>query len=228
LIIAIDGPAGSGKSTIARLVAARLGLDYLDTGAMYRCVALQALDEGVDLLDGRTLSALAGSIKIDFVSGATSLSSEASLQRARVHLNGRDVTEEIRTPRIDQAVSAVARVPEVRAAMVSRQQEFGVRGDLVAEGRDTGTVVFPQAQVKIFLTASPEVRAARRHAELAEKGEHVTSAVISENMNSRDQADSSRAVGPLTAASDAHVIDTSALSIDDVVARVVAIAGKLR
>jgi len=195
---------------------------------MYRCVALQALFDGVDLTDNRSLGALADSIEIDFIPEDTVALDESSPQRIRVRLNGRDVTDEIRTTEVDRSVSAVARVPEVRSAMVARQQKFGQSGDLVAEGRDIGTVVFPHAQVKIFLTASPEVRAARRHTELSERGERVTSTVISDSMNFRDQADSSRAVGPLSAALDAHVIDTSALSIDDVVDRVVSIAGELR
>jgi cytidylate kinase len=182
-VIAIDGPAGSGKSTVARTLAQRLGLDYLDTGAMYRSVALAAVRQGVALDDVGGLAALAASVETD-------------------------TTDAIRTPEVNAAVSVVAAVPEVRRELVKRQRAWAdSHGGGVVEGRDIGTVVFPEASLKVFLTASEEERARRRHEE-ADPGR-------------RDRLDSSRAVSPLKAADDAMVIDTTGRSVEEVVEEVI-------
>ncbi|MCL4554010.1 MAG: (d)CMP kinase [Actinobacteria bacterium] len=221
MIVAIDGPAGSGKSTVAKAVAERLGIHHLDTGAMYRSVALKALRAQVDLADDALVGEIARSAKIDLRVLDSASGTRQSAQPPQVLLDGVDVTADIRTPMVDQAVSMVARLPQVREAMVSRQQEIGARISLVAEGRDVGTVVFPDAGVKVFLTASPEVRAARRHRDLAHTGEKIEASAVGEMIDRRDEADRTRAVGPLAAAADAEIIDTSDLTIDQVIDRVV-------
>jgi len=221
VIVAIDGPAGSGKSTVAKAVAERLGIHHLDTGAMYRSVALKALRAQVDLADDALVGEIARSAKIDLRVLDSASGTRQSAQPPQVLLDGVDVTADIRTPMVDQAVSMVARLPQVREAMVSRQQEIGARISLVAEGRDVGTVVFPDAGVKVFLTASPEVRAARRHRDLAHTGEKIEASAVGEMIDRRDEADRTRAVGPLAAAADAEIIDTSDLTIDQVIDRVV-------
>ncbi len=216
MIVAIDGPAGSGKSTVARAIARDCGFTYLDTGAMYRCAALRALEEGAALDDAERLEGLARALDIAF--GRAADGSQTVLA------DGRDVTAAIRTPEVDAAVSAVSAHPGVRAVMVERQRALAGAGDAVAEGRDIGTVVFPQAEVKVFLTASPEARARRRADQnrlrapgsAAGTDEASVLAAIVE----RDRADSSRAVAPLAAAPDAVRIDSSALSVEEVVARV--------
>lgn len=217
MIVAIDGPAGSGKSTVAKAVASRLSMRYLDTGAMYRSVAWKALREGIDLDDTDSLADTARSIEIEFVHEARSPLPTAVL------VDKIDVTTAIRTPELDAAVSAVARVPEVREAMVGTQRSIGATGDLVAEGRDIGTVVFPDAQVKIFLTASVEERARRRHLELAERGEQITQDSVRDALTTRDDADSAREASPLTQAQDAHPVDTTGLTIEQVVDKIVAL-----
>lgn len=221
VIIAIDGPAGSGKSTVAKAVAERLGIHHLDTGAMYRSVALKALQAQVDLADDVAVGEIAKAAKIDLRVLDSAPGSLDSVQRPQVLLDGVDVTDDIRTPLVDQAVSMVARLPKVREVMVARQQEIGSRISLVAEGRDVGTVVFPDAGVKVFLTASPEVRAARRHRDLAHTGEKIEASAVGEMLDRRDEADRTRIVGPLAAATDAAIIDTSDLTIDQVIDRVV-------
>jgi cytidylate kinase len=206
MVIAIDGPAGAGKSTVARAVAGELGFTYLDSGAMYRCVALAALWEGADLDDGEALGALAEGLEIGF-------------DGLRVLLGGRDVSGEIRTPEVSAAASHVSVHPRVRAALVARQRELVEAADYVAEGRDIGTVVSPEAPLKIFLTASDEERARRR---AAETGEDVEAVLVAQRR--RDARDTEREHGALRAADDAVELDTTGLSLEDVVARIVALA----
>lgn len=194
LIIAIDGPGGSGKSTAARSVARRLGFTYIDSGAMYRAVALWALRLGMDLDDLHRLEQLAREARIE-------------LPGDRVLLNGEDVTQEIRNPRVSEAASRVAAQPGVRRAMREEQRRIGQGGPAVMEGRDIGTVVFPEAQVKIFLDAQPEARAQRRASELGASVEDVA-----RDLEARDLRDRSRAEAPLTQAPDAEYLDTTHLT----------------
>jgi len=210
-VVAVDGPAGSGKSTVSRAVADALDLHTLDTGAMYRCVTLAALERGIDLDDADALAALADTVELELVDGL-------------VVLDGRDVSAAIRGPDVTGSVSAVARRPEVRAVLVARQRAWVTRHDGgVVEGRDIGTVVFPDAPVKVFLTARDEVRAARRHRdeEAADRGTDVNAVLTA--IDARDTADASlgRAIRPEDAATDAIVIDTTSLSVDEVVALIV-------
>jgi cytidylate kinase len=206
MVIAIDGPAGAGKSSVARGVAAELGFTFLDSGAMYRCVALAALEAGADLDDGEALTGRAERLEICF-------------DQRRVLLDGRDVSEAIRRPEVTAAASRVSVHPGVRRAMVERQRALIESGRYVAEGRDIGTVVSPEAPLKVFLTASDEERARRRAAESGEDAEAVLTA-----QRSRDARDREREHGALRAAEDAVEIDTSALALEAVVARVVALA----
>ena len=197
-MIAIDGPAGAGKSTIARSLAGRLGFTYIDTGAMYRAVALWALRAGIDLDDMHRLEQLAKAADIEF-------------DGDRVILNGEDVTASIREPDVSDAASKVSIVPGVRRALREQQQSMGAARSVVMEGRDIGTVVFPDAQVKIFLDADPETRAERRARELgAEVGR------VAEEIAERDQRDRSRTEAPLTQAPDAEYIDSSKLPAEEV------------
>jgi cytidylate kinase len=206
MVIAIDGPAGAGKSSVARAVAAEIGFTYLDSGAMYRCVALAAQQGKADLDDGEAIGALAEGLEIDF-------------DGQRVLLGGDDVSEEIRAPRVSAAASRVSVHPRARAAMVARQRQLIAAGRYVAEGRDIGTVVSPDSPLKIFLTASEEERARRRAAETGEPFEQVLEA-----QRQRDARDTEREHGALRAAEDAVELDTTGLSLDAVVARVVALA----
>lgn len=206
MVIAIDGPAGAGKSTVARGVAAALGFTYLDSGAMYRAVALAALREEADLDDGEALGALARGLDLAFDGGS-------------VRLGGEDVTAAIRTPEVTAAASRVSVHPEVREAMVAQQRALIAAGPYVAEGRDIGTVVSPDSPLKVFLTASPEERARRRAAESGERPEVVLAA-----MRDRDSRDTERRHGALRAAPDAVEMDTTGLGSDEVVARVVELA----
>ncbi|OAT86414.1 (d)CMP kinase [Desulfotomaculum copahuensis] len=212
--IAIDGPAGAGKSTVAREVARRLGLLYIDTGAMYRALTLTAIQQGVDLSDRAALTELAQKtvIRLDAGSGG----------ETRVWADGRDVTGRIRDQAVTRLVSLVAGVPGVRKEMVRRQREMAAGGGVVMEGRDIGTVVLPEAQVKIFLTASVEARAARRRAELAAGGVNVDRDELIRAIARRDELDSTRAADPLRPAAGAVIIDCSALSAPEVVALVLA------
>jgi cytidylate kinase len=203
LIVAIDGPAGVGKSTLARRLAARLGCVYIDTGAMYRAVALGARRAGVEEADPAALERLAREAEIVLTGDA------------RVLLDGADVTEAIRAPEISQAASKVSAVPGVRRALVEKQQRMGARTSVVMEGRDIGTVVFPQAGVKIFLDAAPEVRAARRVKELREKGLAVDPGEVAGEMIERDRRDRTRADSPLRQAPDSIRVDTSDLTIEE-------------
>jgi CMP/dCMP kinase len=206
MVIAIDGPAGAGKSTVARAVARALGFTYLDSGAMYRCIALAALRAGADLADGRALGGMARRVEIAF-------------SDERVMLDGEDVTEAIRAPEVSAAASRVSVHPEVREAMVERQRTLIAAGDYVAEGRDIGTVVSPDAPLKVFLTADDAERARRRAGETGEPPELVLAAQAS-----RDARDRGREHGALRPAGDAVEIDTTAMGVDEVVERVVALA----
>jgi cytidylate kinase len=206
MVIAIDGPAGAGKSTVARAVAAALGFTYLDSGAMYRCVALAGVEAGADLGDADALGALAGSLRIE-------------LDGDRVRLDGRDVGAAIREPQITEVASRVSVHPPVREAMVARQRELIAAGRYVAEGRDIGTVVSPDAPLKVFLTASAEERARRRATQTGEDEAAVLAA-----QRERDERDETREHSALRAADDAVEIDTTGLGLDEVVARVVALA----
>ena len=214
MIVAIDGPSGAGKSSASKAVAAKLGFACLDTGAMYRSIAWQALHDGVALDDGEALGALARSKPIDFAPG------EAGGPQ-RVLIGGVDVTRAIRTAEIDRSVSAVSAHPQVRAALVDQQRRIGCAGDYVVEGRDIGTAVFPDAEVKVFLTASNEERARRRVAQNEARGVGSTDfASVLADIERRDALDSSRAASPLKAASDAVVIDSSSLAFDEVVSAI--------
>jgi CMP/dCMP kinase len=219
LIIAIDGPVGSGKSTLARRVAALLGYLYIDTGAMYRSVALKAQRRGVPLDSGGELARLAGETRIDLrqLSGAP----EGTQQ---VLLDGEDVTALIRTPEVAQAASKVALEPGVRRVLVAEQRRAGERGGVVMEGRDIGSVVFPEAQLKIFLTASPEIRAERRWREHQQKGDTIDLARTLEEIKERDQRDLKRATSPLVRAKDAVVVDSTAMEPEEVARLVVMLA----
>ena len=203
IVVAIDGPAGAGKSTIAKRVAERLGFTYIDTGAMYRAVALWGLRQNVDPRDMYRMEQLA-------------LASEIELAPGRISLNGKDVTEAIRTPEVSDGASKVAVIPGVRRAMVAKQRAIGERTNVVMEGRDIGTVVFPNADVKIFLDARPEERVRRRLEEVRGKGGPVTQTAVAQQMEERDQRDSTRADSPLSQAPDAIYLDTTPLSIEEV------------
>ncbi len=211
LIIAIDGPAASGKSTTARLVAERLGYTYLDTGAMYRALTLKALWLGVDGGDEKRLCQLVSSLNLDFslVDG-----------KLRVLMDGEEVSQKIRDLRVSQMVSIVSKHPRVRRIMVARQRRIGEKGRVVVEGTDIGTVVFPQADLKIYLDACPEERARRRLEELKGKGSSSSFAEQLSSLAERDRLDSQREDSPLRRAEDAILIDTTSLSIEEQVERV--------
>jgi CMP/dCMP kinase len=215
LIIAIDGPVGSGKSTVARRVAEMLGYMHLDSGAMYRGVALKALRVGVPLDSPDQLSALAETAHIDLTPRDGIL---------RVLLDGEDVTDLIRTPEVSHAASVVAVVPGVRHPMVAEQRRAGARGGVVMEGRDIGSVVFPQADLKIFLDASPEVRASRRLRELQEKGESPDLEKVLAEVHRRDRRDREREMSPLVRAADAVVVDNTAMDAEETARVIVLLA----
>ena len=218
MIVAIDGPAGAGKSTVARAVADALGVGYLDTGAMYRALTLVALRDGVPLDDGSALAELARAHPVSLDNGPAGV---------RVMMRGDDVTMAIREADVTAAVSQVAAHAEVRSEMVARQREIMGHGDWVCDGRDIGSVVFPEAEVKVFLTASVDERARRRHAELTGRGERVDLREIRDDVARRDHADSSRAASPLVVAEGAVVVDTTGVGIDEVVTRIAAMAGEV-
>ena len=204
MIVTIDGPAAAGKSTAARALAERLGFDFLDTGAMYRAVTLAALRRGVPLDDEQALEKLAASLKIE-------------LRGKAVLLDGEDVSVAIRDVEVTKHSRNVADNPGVRRQMVVLQREAGRTHDIVAEGRDQGTVVFPDAACKFFLTADPEVRAERRQVDLAKRGLHITVYQVLADQNERDQRDASRTIAPMVPASDAIHVDSSHMSLADVV-----------
>jgi cytidylate kinase len=210
MIITIDGPAGAGKSTVAWALAARLGFRFMDTGAMYRAVALAGMKQGHDWDDTAGLVELAQRVRIELDDDA-------------VRLDGDDVTAEIRTTEVSELIHYAAGNPGVRQHLVSLQRQIGVGADLVTEGRDQGTVAFPDAECKIFLTASPEERARRRVADLASRGERVTLEEVLAQQTLRDQRDASRDVGPLKPADDAIEVLTDGLTQEQVVCRLVSL-----
>lgn len=205
IIVTIDGPAGSGKSTSAKLIAKKLGFTYLDTGAMYRAITFLALANNCIENEDQIIK-LAKDAVINF---------QAHDGKTEVFINNKDVTDAIRTFEVNSKVSEISRIPEVRTALVKIQQQFGENNNIVAEGRDTGTVVFPHADVKIFLIASIEERAKRRLKEFHEKGEKISIEEIAGNITKRDKIDSTREVSPLLKADDAFEIDTSNVTIDE-------------
>jgi cytidylate kinase len=206
LIIAIDGPSGAGKSTLGRMLARALNLLYIDTGSMYRAVALAVMESSISASDDVAVGSLAGRVDIDLKGAPDSL---------RVTLGGLDVTEEIRSEDVTHLSSIISTIPEVRRAMVARQREMGERG-AVLNGRDIGTVVFPNADVKFFLTAVPEARAQRRFEEESELDAQVNFTDTLADMTERDRRDSTRADSPLKSADDAIIVDSTGLSIQQV------------
>lgn len=216
-VITIDGPAGSGKSTVAKLVADRLGFAFLDTGAIYRALAFLAQTSQISWDDEDKLAQLAANLKIEFkrIHGTN-----------RIFVNNQDISEQIRTPQISQGASQVSRHPKVRQTLLKFQREFANHNSLVAEGRDTGSVVFPNASTKIFLNASVHVRAERRYKELLASGHNVQLEKIQKEVEERDVRDSTRKVAPLCPAPDAIVIDTSDMNIDQVVEKIIGLCVK--
>jgi CMP/dCMP kinase len=226
LTIAIDGPAGSGKSSVARRVASLLGYLYLDSGAMYRALALKALERGLmDLASEEQLVALAKHTHIALLAPTPEL--EAEGVKNQVLLDAVDVTQAIRTPAVAQAASRIALVAGVRAVLVAEQQRAGAGGGVVMEGRDIGTVVFPKAELKIFLDASPEVRAERRWKEHQEKHEDMTLEQVLQEVHERDKRDRERKVSPLVRAADAVLVDNTAMDVEET-ARVILMLARER
>jgi cytidylate kinase len=212
-VIALDGPSGSGKGTLAGLLANRLGWNLLDSGAIYRLLAHGAGKRGIDLADEAALVELAGQLDVQFVPGQPG-------QEQVTLLDGEDVTRAIRTEQAGAGASRVASLPAVRAALLDRQRAFRAAPGLIADGRDMGTVVFPDAPLKIFLTASVEERARRRYLQLKEKGEAVNLAGLFEEIRARDERDTQRATAPLKPADDALLLDSTELSIEQVLERI--------
>jgi cytidylate kinase len=210
LIIAIDGPSGAGKGTVARAIANELGYRHVDSGAMYRAVGWKAVRDGVPLDNEAAIAPIADASAIDVSSTS-------------VTIDGADVTRAIRTPEIDRAAAAVARLPRVRAILVGRQRQLGAGGAIVMEGRDIGTVVFPDADVKVYLDAAPEERARRRASDPAHTGVPAAVSEVASLLTQRDEADRTRTASPLYAAPDAIVVDTTGKSVDEVVKEVLSV-----
>jgi CMP/dCMP kinase len=204
-VITIDGPAGAGKSTVSRILAKRLNLLYLDTGAMYRAVALQAKRENIPFSDGNALFKMCENINIHF---------KANGDNSAIFIDNEDVSAQIRMPEMDMLSSSVSAVPEVRKAMTTLQRKIGEKGGIVAEGRDMGTVVFPDANFKFFVTASPEIRARRRFDERKARNEDIEINSVEADIRKRDEQDQSRKIAPLKPADDAILIDTSEMGIE--------------
>ena len=204
IIVTVDGPAGSGKSTIAKIIAKKYGFTYLDTGAMYRMIALYALENSISLDDTEAVEDMLKNTKLDIIGN-------------QFFLNGKDVSEEIRTPRVSAIVSPVSAIKEVRVKLVDLQREISKGKSVILDGRDIGTVVFPNGDIKIFLVASPEERAKRRLKEYEEKGIEADYESVLASIKERDYLDSTRKESPLKKAEDAHEIDSSTMSIDEVV-----------
>jgi cytidylate kinase len=216
-IITIDGPAGAGKSTISLLLAKKLGFLYLDTGAMYRAVALSALRKGIDLSDAAALREMCRDIDINFRSTGDNY---------RVYIGAEDISDEIRRSEIDMLSSKISAIKEVRDAMTGLQRRVGMKGGIVAEGRDMGTVVFPDADHKFFLTASPDIRAERRYKERVDRGECISMEQVEMELKKRDVQDTTRIIAPLRPAVDAIIIDTTTLDINEVVEEIFGRIGK--
>jgi len=214
LIIAIDGPSGAGKGTVARAVAAELAYRHVDSGAMYRAVGWKALRDGIALDDEAAVARVA--------------ETPIDVSPSRVAIGGRDVTREIRTPEIDRAAAAVARLPRVRSVLVARLRDMAEGGEIVMEGRDIGTVVFPNADVKVYLDAAPEERARRRATDPAHSGGPVAVADVGTLLAERDRSDSTRSASPLYAAADAVLVDTTGKSVDAVVREVLSVIERQR
>jgi cytidylate kinase len=211
IIIAIDGPAASGKSTLAKYLADSLGYLYVDTGAMYRAITYYALENGIEDDEDKVIEATKNiDLKLEYKNGLTS-----------VYLNGLDVTNNIRTPKVNAKVSDISRIKDVRTELVKLQQKFGENNNLIVEGRDTTTVVFPNADLKIFLTADVSERAKRRHLEFKEKGVELSLDEVEKSIKNRDTIDSGRKVSPLTKAEDAVEVDTTNLTIEEEIERIV-------
>lgn len=217
-VITIDGPSGAGKGAVSARVATRLGWHVLDSGAVYRALALAALEQGVDPGDRAGLVALAAGLELDFAPGEDGI---------RVLLDGSRVDERLRSEAVSEAASRVAAIPEVRTALLALQRSYRRPPGLVADGRDMGTVVFPDAPVKIFLEASVEERARRRYKQLKEKGENVIFLRLFRDLEARDRRDRERDVSPTVAAPDALVVDSTSLDLDEVVARVMELAAPI-
>ncbi|HYY55723.1 MAG TPA: (d)CMP kinase [Pyrinomonadaceae bacterium] len=214
MIISIDGPSGAGKSTLGRMIARELNMLYIDTGAMYRAVAYAVIESGVSTADRAAVALLADNAEINLAGDPDSL---------RVTLDGRDISDEIRSEEVSHTSSVISIIPEVRRALVRRQREMGRRGSVVLDGRDIGTVVFPEADVKFFLTAAPEERASRRYEEDRLRERDVTFEETLSDINMRDQRDSTREDSPLAIAEGAVVIDSTELSIEDVFERMMGV-----
>ena len=219
MIIAIDGPSGAGKSTLGRMLARELGLLYLDTGAMYRAVAYAALRSGADTTDGEAMAKVARQANIELAGDPDSL---------QVLLDGHDISKEIRSEAAGHSASIISAIPKVRRELVRRQRELGARGGVVLDGRDIGTVVFPDADAKFFLTATPEQRAGRRYDEERRRAPDLNYEEILHDINARDNRDSSRTDSPLAIADNAVVFDTTELSIEEVFGRMLEVVrGKI-